>query len=471
MRRQRNAKILATLGPSSSTPDTIRDLFEAGVDVFRINMSHGEHAAHRDKVEIIRKLEIEANRPIAILLDLQGPKLRVGRFASGSVTLEEGQSFRLDMDPTLGNQERVCLPHKEIFSAIAAGTDLLIDDGKVRLEVQECGSDYAETIVKAPGPVSDNKGVNVPGVVLPLSPLTPKDRKDLAFGLELEVDWVAASFIQRREDLLELRELVGNRAFILAKLEKPAALDRLHEIVELSDALMVARGDLGVELPPEQVPAAQKRIIRACREAGKPVVVATQMLESMISSPIPTRAEASDVALAIYDGADAVMLSAESASGQYPIEAVTMMNKIICEVEKDPQYRIFVNTHTPVPQATAADAISDALRRIALTLPVAATVTYTHSGFSAMRTARERPNSPVLGLTPSLTTARRLALVWGIHPVISETVTDVEEMVDNAYALALQENFGDPGDLLVIVAGMPFGQSGSTNMIRIARIK
>ncbi len=471
MRRHRNAKIIATLGPASSTPDAIRELFEAGVDVFRINMSHGSHAAHRDRVDIIRQLEKQSTRPIAILLDLQGPKLRVGRFSGGRVKLAEGDSFRLDLNPEPGSAERVCLPHKEIFSAISPGTSLLIDDGKVRLEVQERGSDFAETIVRIPGPVSNNKGVNVPGVVLPLSPLTAKDRKDLAFGLEMEVDWVAASFIQRREDLLELRELVGGRAFVLAKLEKPAALERLHDIVELSDAVMVARGDLGVELPPEQVPAAQKRIIRTCREAGKPVVVATQMLESMISSPVPTRAEASDVALAIYDGADAVMLSAESATGRYPVEAVTIMNRIISEVEKDPQYRIGIEAHTPVPQATAADAISDALRRICLTLPIAATVTYTSSGFSGFRTARERPASPILGVTPYMSTARRLALVWGIHPVLCEVVADVEEMVGNASDLVQREKFGDHGDMLVIVAGMPFGQSGSTNMIRIARIK
>jgi len=412
MRRLRNAKILATLGPSSSTPESIRELFEAGVDVFRINMSHGDHAAHRTRVENIRALETQSGHPIAILLDLQGPKLRVGRFAEGHIDLSEGAPFRLDLDPAPGTRERVCLPHKEIFAALAPDTALLLDDGKVRLEVQSCGADFAETVVRVPGTVSDNKGVNVPGVVLPLSPLTVKDHKDLSFGLELGVDWVAASFIQRREDLVELRELVGNRAFLLAKLEKPAALDRLNDIVELSDALMVARGDLGVELPPERVPAAQKRIIRACREAGKPVVVATQMLESMITSPVPTRAEASDVALAIYDGADAVMLSAESASGQYPIEAVTIMNKIIREVEHDPHYRTGIDTYNLGHQTTAADAISDALRRIAQTLPIAATVTYTSSGFSGFRTARERPASPILGLTPHLATARRLALVW-----------------------------------------------------------
>ncbi len=471
MHRKRNAKIIATLGPASSTPDIIEELFAAGVDVFRINMSHGDHGAHRNRIEIIRRLEQHFGRPIAILMDLQGPKLRVGQFASGRVELIEGQHLRLDLDTAKGTTERVCLPHKEIFAAINPSTDLLLDDGKVRLEVIDCGADFAETIVRVPGPVSDNKGVNVPGVVLPLSPLTAKDRKDLAFGLELGVDWVAASFIQRREDLVELRELVGDRALILSKLEKPAALDRLYEIVELSDAVMVARGDLGVELPPERVPPAQKRIISACREAGKPVVVATQMLESMINSPVPTRAEASDVALAIYDGADAVMLSAESAAGHYPTEAVTIMDRIIREVERDPQYREGIDARTPVPQTTAADAISDALRRITQTLSIAATVTYTSSGFSGMRTARERPASPILAVTPHLHTARRLSLVWGIHPIVSEAVTDVEEMVSKASELVVKEKFAGPGELLVIVAGMPFGQSGTTNMIRIARLR
>jgi len=470
MRRTRNAKIIATLGPASSSREVIRQLFEAGADVFRINMSHGTQEDHRDRVNLIRDIEKEAGRPIAIMLDIQGPKLRVGQFVDDGTELHKGQRFRLDLDEAVGTNERVCLPHPEIFAAIHPGTNLLIDDGKVRLMVEQCAEDHAIGVVMAGGRISNNKGVNVPGVVLPLSPFTDKDRSDLAFGLQLGVDWVAPSFIQRREDLLELREIVGNKAFICSKLEKPAAVERLDDIVELSDAVMVARGDLGVELPPEQVPAVQKRIIRACREAGKAVVVATQMLESMISTPVPTRAEASDVAVAIYDGADAVMLSAESAAGKFPVEAVAMMHRIINEVEHDPAYRVALDAQLPSPQPTAADAISDAMRRVVLALPIVATVTYTSSGYSGFRTARERPDSPILGLTPSISTARRMALIWGIHAVVSEQIHDVEEMVNNACQIALDEGLGKIGDALVIVAGMPFGVAGTTNMLRIAHI-
>ena len=470
MRRDRNAKIIATLGPASSDIETITKLFHAGADVFRINMSHGEHDDHRARVEAIRAIESNTRRPIGILLDLQGPKLRVGRFAQGAVELREGQTFRLDLDSQAGTNERAPLPHPEIFAAIQAGTGLLIDDGKIRLRVDECGDDFATTTVVAGGRVSNNKGVNVPGVVLPLSPLTDKDHHDLAFGLELGVDWIAPSFIQRREDLLELRELIGDQALVCSKLEKPSAVEHLNDILQLSDAVMVARGDLGVELPPEQVPALQKRIIRAGRETGKPVVVATQMLESMVQTPVPTRAEASDVAVAIYDGADAVMLSAESAAGRFPVEAVAMMNRIVVETERDPQYRIGIDAQNPEPQPTAADAVCDAMRRVVHALPVAATVTYTSSGFSAFRAARERPASPLLAVTPSLTTARRLPLVWGVHAVTHDIVHDVEEMVSAACELALRDEFGRVGDVLVIVAGMPFGVSGTTNMIRIAQI-
>jgi pyruvate kinase len=470
MRRTRNAKIIATLGPASSSREVIRQLFEAGADVFRINMSHGTQEDHRERVKLIRDIEKETGRPIAIMLDIQGPKLRVGQFADDGTELHEGQRFRLDLDEALGNNERVCLPHPEIFAAIHPGTNLLIDDGKVRLMVEQCAEDHAIGVVMAGGRISNNKGVNVPGVVLPLSPFTDKDLGDLAFGLQLGVDWVAPSFIQRREDLLELRNIVGDQAFICSKLEKPSAVERLDDIVELSDAVMVARGDLGVELPPEQVPAVQKRIIRACREAGKAVVVATQMLESMVSTPVPTRAEASDVAVAIYDGADAVMLSAESAAGKFPVEAVAMMHRIINEVEHDPAYRIALDAQLPSPQPTPADAISDAMRRVVLALPIVATVTYTSSGYSGFRTARERPDSPILGLTPSISTARRMALIWGIHAVVSEQIHDVEEMVNNACQIALSEGLGEVGDPVVIVAGMPFGVSGTTNMLRIARI-
>ncbi len=471
MRRHRNAKIIATLGPATSGAKKIHDLFIAGADVFRLNFSHGSADDHRKRVEIIRDLEKQTGRPVGILLDLQGPKIRVGNIRDGKATLQEGQTFTLDGSKEPGDATRAPLPHPEVFAALRPGTVLLIDDGRIRLEVKQCGGNFAETVVKIGGIVSDHKGVNVPGVVLPLSPFTKKDKQDLAFGLDIGVDWVAASFIQKREDLVELRSMVQGRAAIMSKLEKPAAIQHLDHIVELSDSVMVARGDLGVELPPERVPSIQKKIVRVCREAGKPVVVATQMLESMVSAPLPTRAEASDVAGAVYDGADAVMLSAETAVGKYPVEAVAIMDRIITEVEKDPHYRVMLDADLPQPTPTDADAICDALRRIAHTLKIAAIVTYTSSGFSALRAARERPDAPILSLTPSIDTARRMALVWGTHSVQSEDIRRVQEMVDKACGVALAEGFADVDEKIAIVAGMPFGVSGTTNIVRIARIE
>jgi pyruvate kinase len=467
MRRQRNAKIIATLGPASSSSEMIRKLFNAGADVFRLNFSHGSHGDHKARLDIIRDLERETGRPIAILLDLQGPKLRLGTFREGKVNLTAGQAIRLDLATDPGDDKRASLPHPEIFAALKPQTNLLLDDGKVRLRVERCGPDFADTVVVTGGAISDRKGVNVPDAVLPLSPLTDKDRKDLAFGLELGVDWIALSFVQRPEDVAEAREIIGGRAKVLSKLEKPAAVERLEDIVALSDAIMVARGDLGVELPPEDVPGIQRRMVRVCRQAGKPVVVATQMLESMINTPTPTRAEASDVATAVFDGVDAVMLSAESASGSYPVEAVTMMDRIICKVERDPQYRKIIHAEPTEPEATSADAISSAVRKVTGILPVTATVAYTTSGSTSLRIARERPEAPILSLTPNLATARRLALVWGVHSVHTEDAKDAEDMVAKASRIALDEGFAESGRPLVIIAGMPFGTPGSTNLLRI----
>jgi pyruvate kinase len=470
MKRERSARILATLGPASATRERILALAQAGADVFRLNFSHGSHADHAERLKQIREVEHEIGRPIGVLMDLQGPKLRVGRFAEGKVMLAPGARFRLDLDPMVGDATRANLPHPEIFAALEAGTELLLDDGKLRLRVDAFGPDFADTTVLVGGPLSDRKGVNVPGVVLPISPLTAKDRADLDFGLSLGVDWVALSFVQRPEDLHEARAIIGERAWIMAKLEKPAAIDALEPIVALADGVMVARGDLGVELPPQQVPVLQRRIVRAARAAGKPVVVATQMLESMITSPVPTRAEASDIATAIYDGADAVMLSAESASGQYPVEAVSIMHRIICEVEQDPAWRVGLEaSHTPA-EANTPDAICCALRRVAGLLEPAATVAYTTSGFSALRASRERPATPILALTPQLATARRLALAWGVHPVPFEEVHDVTEMVEHASRAAVSHGFAGPGDVLVVIGGLPFGTSGSTNLLHVARI-
>jgi pyruvate kinase len=471
MQRHCNAKIVATLGPASADRATIRALVEAGADVFRLNFSHGTHSDHKGRLDLIRSIEAEIERPIGVLLDLQGPKLRVGTFSGGPVKLVEGAPFRLDLDrSTPGDATRAPLPHPEIFAALKDGAELLLDDGRLRLVVESCGADFAETRVVNGGMLSDRKGVNVPGVVLPVSALTDKDRADLEYGLTLGVDWVALSFVQRAEDLVEVKQIVQGRAGVIAKLEKPAAIASLDAILAETDAVMVARGDLGVELPAEQVPAIQKRIVRACRRLGKPVIVATQMLESMVSAPVPTRAEASDVATAIYDGADAVMLSAESASGRFPIESVAMMDRIIAQTEADPHYREGIEHSHTAPAANTADAIGWAVRSVAGLLDVAAVVAYTSSGYSALRLARERPRAPIIGMTPRRATARRLALAWGVSPVLCHDVMNVDEMTEVAVATTAKLRFATSGQTIVIAAGMPFGAAGSTNLMRIAQL-
>ncbi len=468
MRRQRKTKIVATLGPASSSPEMIRALFEAGADVFRLNFSHGNHADHAARIRAIRELERDSGRPIGVLADLQGPKLRIGAFRDGPITLAPGDDFRLTLGGGPGDERQVSLPHPEIFAALRPGAEVLIDDGKVRLRVEKTAPECADTVVLFGGELSDHKGVNVPGATLSLDPLTDKDRADLQFAIDQAVDWIGLSFVQRAEDIAEARKLIAGRAATLAKLERPSAIEHLDQIVELADAIMVARGDLGVELPVEEVPGLQKRIIRTAREAGKPVVVATQMLESMIRASMPTRAEVSDVATAVYDGADAVMLSAESATGGHPREAVTMMNRIVEQVERDPLYRAIMDAEHARPEATGADAITAAARQVAETIGAAAIVTYTTSGSTALRAARERPKVPILGLMPNLATARRLALAWGVHCVHTEDAKDMTDMVEKACRVARREEFADEGGRLVVTAGVPFGTPGSTNTLHIA---
>ncbi|ATW02925.1 pyruvate kinase [Sphingopyxis sp. BSNA05] len=468
--RNRKVKVLATLGPSSGSPEMIEKMYRAGVDAFRMNMSHGEHAAHAANVKSIRALEKKVGRPITILADLQGPKLRIGTFAKPPVMLEEGQRFTLDMLKQKGDAKRVTLPHKEILGTLKPGHTLLLDDGKIRLEVTEADGKSVETKVIVGGEISDRKGVNVPEVVLPVSSLTDKDRKDLTFALEQDVDWIALSFVQRPEDVAEARRLIRGKAALLAKIEKPAAIDRLDEILELSDAVMVARGDLGVELLPEQVPPLQKKIVAAARKLGRPVVVATQMLESMIKSPTPTRAEVSDVATAIYDGADAIMLSAESAVGDWPIEAATMMDRIAAQVENDPSYADRVHFTETVPDETTADALAAASYNIARTIETSAIVCYTSSGSTARRMARERPSVPLLVLTPDRHTARRVGLLWGAYAVVTKDVSDFEEMIAKAKRMALRHKLGKAGSRLIVCAGVPFGTPGSTNLLHIVRL-
>ncbi len=468
--RRRRVKVLATLGPASASLDMIRALHAAGADAFRINMSHGTPDARAALIANIRALEKETGRPLTVLADLQGPKLRVGRFAGGAVELVRGAAFVLDMDSTPGDATRVQLPHRELFAAMTEGARLLLDDGKLVLRVTEAQAARLVTEVVVGGRLSDNKGLNVPDVVVPLAALTPKDRTDLDFALDHGADWIALSFVQRPEDVAEARALIRGRASLLAKIEKPQAMERLAEILELADAVMVARGDLGVELPPEQVPRAQKRIVAMARAAGKPVVVATQMLESMITSPSPTRAEVSDVATAIYDGADAVMLSAESAAGAWPVEAVTMMDAIACQVEGDPLWFDRVHFTETATSPTTADALSAASGEVARTIGATAIACFTISGSTARRAARERATVPILCLTPKRETARRMGLVWGVHAVVTRDVVDFEAMVEKAKRMALRTGVAAGGDLLVLIAGVPFSTPGTTNVLHVVRL-
>ena len=468
MKRLRRVKIVATLGPASNDRATIERLFDAGADVFRVNMSHATHDGMRETIRTIRATSEARGREIGVLVDLQGPKLRVGTFANGPVDLAEGQTFVLDSDPTPGDATRVYLPHPEILKALAPGHKMLIDDGKVALHIVEATPGRAVARVDVAGKVSNRKGVNLPDTEIPVSAMTPKDRADLDAALNEGVDWVAVSFVQRADDIAEVKKIVRGQALVLAKIEKPQAIARLDEIMEISDALMVARGDLGVEMPLERVPGLQKRLTRGARRLGKPVVVATQMLESMINSPVPTRAEVSDVATAVFDGADAVMLSAESAAGQYPVEAVATMNRIAVEVERDPVYRAIINAQRQSPEQTGADAIAVAARDVAETLDVKAICAWTSSGSTAMRIARERPAPAVLALTPNRATARQLAIVWGVHAVTTKDADDLDDMAKRACKFANREEFSRENDRVVIVAGVPFGTPGATNMIRIA---
>jgi len=468
MRRRRKTKILATLGPASNTREKMRELFDAGVDVFRINMSHTSHEMLAKMHADLRALSDEVGRPIGILCDLQGPKIRLGKLNGGPRMLKEGERIRLVLGESSDNAEEVPIPHPEIFQAIKQKHALLIDDGKVRLRLLRKADTFAEAVVEVAGEIKDRKGVNMPDTLLPLSAMTPKDRADLDAALELGVDWIALSFVQRPEDVAELKKIVQGRAGVLAKIEKPKALASLHGILELADALMVARGDLGVEMPLERVPGLQKQITRAARKAGKPVVVATQMLESMINSCVPTRAEVSDVATAVFDGADAVMLSAESASGCFPVEAVQTMDRIACTVEDDELYHSIIESQRGAPEKTTPDAIMAAVHEVTETIDARAIVCWTKSGITAMRAARERSSAPIIAPTPSIETARRLTLVWGTHSVITEDIRDFDDMVKRASQIARQEGFAQAGERIVITAGVPLGTSGATNMVRVA---
>lgn len=466
--RTRNSKIVATLGPASSDEKTIRALFEAGVDVFRLNFSHGTKEDHKARMDIIRKVEAEFDRPIGVIGDLQGPKLRVGTFKQGFIDLEKNMVIRFDLDTTPGNESRVSLPHPEVIATLREGSEILLDDGKVRIQIVKKGADFLDGKVIAGKKLSNNKGFNVPDVTLPIAALTAKDKKDLVAALDIGVDWIAQSFVQRPEDAAEAKRLINGKAALMIKLEKPSALTCLDELLDICDGVMLARGDLGVEIPPEDVPSVQKDVVRRVRNAGKPIVVATQMLESMIESPAPTRAEASDVANAVYDGTDAVMLSAETAAGDYPIESVEIMDRILQKVEKDPHYRALMNDNHPYSESDPSDAITAAADQVAETIKAACIVNYTTSGSTALRTARQRPAIPIMCLTQNLNVARRLSVSYGVRGIHVTDVNSFAETVERATGLALEKNLAQKGQRLVLTAGVPFGTPGSTNVLRVA---
>lgn len=472
-KRNRQTKIVATLGPASSSKEMVRALYDAGADIFRLNFSHGKHEDHQVRLNLIREIEAETGRPIGVFADLQGPKLRLGTFKDGGVDISRGDRIRLDLDTAPGDKTRVNLPHPEIIEVLVPGSDVLLDDGKVHLRVVHKGRDFVEAEVIAGKRLMDRKGVNLPNALLKVSILTEKDLRDLEAALKMGVDWIALSFVQTAQDVADARKLVGDRAKIIVKLERPSAIhaDQLQPIIDLADAVMLARGDLGVEIPAEKVPAVQKHVVRACRTSGKPVIIATQMLESMISSPRPTRAEASDVATAIYDGTDAIMLSAETASGDYPLEAVSIMDKIAADVENDELYRKIMDAEHPDPDQNPSDAITAAATMVASTVSAAAIVNFTMSGSTALRTARERPRMPIICLTENTPVARRLQLSYGVYSIHTGDIDNFGDMVKVAVKGARDHGVANVGQRIVITAGVPFGTPGATNILRVAWIE
>jgi len=471
MKRNRKAKILATLGPSSSEKKIIEDLFIAGCDVFRLNFSHGDIEVHRKNYENIRSLEKKYNHATCVLADLQGPKLRVGLFKNVKENLKKGKKFRLDLSSELGDDTRVNFPHSEIYQHLTPNSILLVNDGRIRLQVIEQNKDHLITEVLNDAEISNNKGVNIPDIILPIDALTNKDKSDLIKALDMGVDWVALSFVQQAEDINKLKKIIGNKALVMAKIEKPSAVKNIDKIIDASDGIMIARGDLGVEMPTEQVPIAQKNIIRRCRHFGKPVVVATQMLESMIDNLVPTRAEASDVANAIYDGTDAVMLSGESAIGSHPIEVVNTMNNIIKTVENDKNnYNLRIEDEN-VDDVNNTDAITLAAYSIAKKSNAKAIITFSVSGRTTRRMARERAPVQIVGLSPKINTTRRMQMYWGVNSCYSiEDAQNAQEMVKIACTIVKNKKLVEPGDSVVISAGVPFGSAGTTNLLRLAEI-
>ncbi len=465
-------KIVATLGPASSGKENIQALATAGVNVFRLNFSHGTHETHKENFNFIRQTAKENQTHYSILADMQGPKLRVGVFKNNSVTLVNGQSFRMDMSDEAGDETRVSLMHSEIYTVLKEGMILLLNDGQIQLSVKDFGKDYVNTTVLVGGVLSDHKGVNVPDVVLPINALTPKDIVDLNFALDMGADWICLSFVQQPDDVRQARKIVQDKAGIIVKIEKPAALKHIDEIIDLCDGIMVARGDLGVECPLESVPGIQRKLVEKCRLQGKPVIVATQMLESMIQAPVPTRAEVSDVATAVFEGADAVMLSAETAAGKYPVQAVQMMRRIIMTVQKDPIYRHAMESFSMPPDKTIASAITSSMKQMVKVLEKPSLiVTYSVSGKTTLRAARERVLVPILNLTIEEKVANKLALIWGVSSVLTRQLQDMSQVTPIAIQEAVRMGYAKTNDELIITAGIPFAKQGNINILHVAKVE
>lgn len=466
----RRAKIVCTLGPAVESVKKITELIDAGMNMARLNLSHGSHDEHQKRVDLVRSAAKKANKAVAILVDLQGPKIRLGRFSSGPHELSRGDTFTITTDDIDGTKDKVSTTYKGLPGDCKAGDTIMIDDGKVSVQVvQVKGSDVITKVVQS-GMVSNNKGINLPGVAVSLPALSEKDIADLRWGLQAGVDFIALSFVRNAADIKDIHKImneVGVKVPVIAKIEKPQAVENLQEIVDAFDGIMVARGDLGVELPIEDVPMVQKRCITMARESAKPVIVATQMLDSMISNSQPTRAEATDCANAVLDGADALMLSGETSVGDFPIDAVKVMARIIERTEEVALDQIPPLKHSP---ATKAGAITKAATEVGLTVGAKFLVAFTQSGDSARRMSRLRSPIPMLALTPEIGTYNRLALSWGVESLLTASVNHTDEMVMQVDTILIESKRVKIGDLVLIVAGSPPGIPGSINAMRVHKI-
>lgn len=471
----RKTKMICTIGPASEDVAVLRKVIEAGMNASRHNFSHGDHAEHGGRIENVKKLAKELNKEIAIILDTKGPEIRTGKFEPNKVELQMGSDFTIYVgEEVIGDTTKCSVTYDGLAKDVKAGDTILIDDGLVGLTVKSVEGNKVHCVVNNTGLVGTHKGVNVPGVSIKLPALTEKDADDLKFGCKVGVTAIAASFIRKVDDVKAIRKLLdengGKDILIISKIENQEGVDNIDSILEASDGIMVARGDLGVEIPMEKLPAVQKMIIKKCNEAGKPVVTATQMLDSMIRNPRPTRAEVSDVANAIYDGTDAIMLSGESANGTYPVEAVATMAKIAEEAERGLNYETAVSAaknHVPAISGVISRAACNAANELNAT----AIISSTQSGATAKRLSNCRPECPIIAVTPSTTVAKQLAFSWGVYPIVADRMESTDEMMEKSVAIAEEHNYVKKGDTVVVAAGVPVDKIGTTNLMKVSVVE